>query len=137
MQSYLQCAGTAIILAQCTLLLSQLSRPVLVLSSNSSYLVGLSHMMILSMQQPCVLDLCLAMLQGVCQYTYFLDCISETLFQGYTTLQSLVQCMSHRGIASGTSCSQARLRQAVQCIETHLRGYMHCHGELPGYIIGI
>ncbi len=38
-----------------------------------SQLLGLSHMMILSMQQPCVLDLSLAMLQDVCQYTYFLD----------------------------------------------------------------
>ncbi len=117
--------------AQTTLLLSQL--------------LGLSHMMILSMQQPCVLDLSLAMLQFVCQYMYFPDrldlryIISQvyTFSQECTSLQSLEQCMDHRGIASGILCKQSRLCQAVQCTETHLRGYIYSHGELPVYVSGI
>ena len=38
-----------------------------------------------------------------------IDWISDTLSQGYTNLQSLVKCLDHRGIASDTVCSQARL----------------------------
>ncbi len=35
----------------------------------------------------------------------------------------------HRGNASDTVCSQARLCQAAQCIEMHLGGYVYSHGE--------
>ncbi len=38
-----------------------------------------------------------------------IDWISDTIYQGYTNLQSLVKCLDHRGIASDTVCSQARL----------------------------
>ena len=50
----------------------------------------------------------------------FIDWISDTLSQGYTTLQSLVKCLDHRGIVSNTVCIQARLCQAAQCVEVHL-----------------
>ena len=35
--------------------------------------------------------------------------IPDTLSQGYNNLQTLVKCLDHRGIASDTVCSQARL----------------------------
>ena len=38
-----------------------------------------------------------------------IDWISDTLSQGYTNLQSLVECLDHRGIASDTAYSQARV----------------------------
>ena len=38
-----------------------------------------------------------------------IDWISDTLFQGYTDLQSLIKSLDHRGIASDTVYSQARL----------------------------
>ena len=40
-----------------------------------------------------------------------IDWISDTRSQGYINLQSLVKCLDHRGVASGTYtvCSQARL----------------------------
>ena len=47
-----------------------------------------------------------------------IDWVSDTLSQGYTNLQSLAKCLEHRSIASDTVCSQARLCQAAQCIET-------------------
>ncbi len=62
-------ACTAICSMQAQLLSLHNTQTTLLLSQ----LLGLSHLMILSMQQPCVLDLSLAMLQDVCQYTYFLD----------------------------------------------------------------
>ena len=62
-------ACTAICSMQAQLLSLHNTQTTLLLSQ----LLGLSHMMILSMQQPCVLDLSLAMLQDVCQYTYFLE----------------------------------------------------------------
>ncbi len=58
-----------------------------------------------------------------------IDWISDTLSQGYTNLQSLVKCLDHRGIASDTVCSQARLCEAAQCIEMHLGGYIYSHGQ--------
>ena len=39
-------------------------------------------MMTLSMQQPCVLDLSLAMLQFVCQYMYFLNRLDYLQYAG-------------------------------------------------------
>ncbi len=41
--------------------------------------------------------------------TSLIDWISDTLPKGHTTLQSLVNCLVHRGIASDTVCSQAGL----------------------------
>ena len=38
-----------------------------------------------------------------------IDSISDTLSQGHPNLQSLVKCLDHRGTASDTVCSQARL----------------------------
>ena len=35
--------------------------------------------------------------------------ISDTLSQGYTSLQSLVKCLDHRNIVSDTVCSQAKV----------------------------
>ena len=35
----------------------------------------------------------------------------------------------HRGVASATACSQARLCWAAQRIEMHLGGYIYSHGE--------
>ncbi len=37
------------------------------------------------------------------------DWISDTLSQGYTNLQSLVNCLDHRNIVSDTVCSQAKV----------------------------
>ncbi len=65
-----------------------------------------------------------------CNFPSFLDRLdTDTLSQGYTNLQSLVKCLDHRGIASDTVCSQARLCWAAQCIDMHLGGYIYSHGE--------
>ena len=37
-------------------------------------------------------------------------------------LQSLANCLDHRGIASDTVRNQARVHYAAQCIEMHLGG---------------
>ena len=63
------------------------------------------------------------------------DRIQNTLSQGCTSLQSLVQGLEHRGIASDTVCSQARLyrlHNAWKCIfGAYIYSYMtQCmHGE--------
>ncbi len=54
---------------------------------------------------------------NLCCEVSLVDWISDTRFQGYTVLQSLVKCLDHRDIMSDTACSQAKglLGCAIHC----------------------
>ncbi len=56
----------------------------------------------------------------------FLDRISDTRSQGYTSLQSLVKCLDHRNIVSDTACSQAKA----------VLGTFGPPGSVPHFVLG-
>ncbi len=60
------------------------------------------------------------------------DWISDTHPQGYTDLQSLVKCLDHRFCDKSQDAVMqdcVRLRNALKCIEMHLRDYHYSHVE--------
>ena len=72
-------------------------------------------------------------------YVSSINWISDTLFQGYTNLQSLVKCLDPRDVVSDTVCSQTKVVSgcvdALKCIGMHLEGYHYSHVEMSMIVV--
>jgi len=69
-------------------------------------------------------SLYIALVQAQTCIVFLMDWVSDTRSQGYTDLQSLIECLGHSGTVSDTVCIQAK---AVQCTKMHLGGYHNSH----------